>query len=79
MSVRDTIKSQIIGALKNATFPISTPEALLAAFPEGANTTCRADGIEVTAGQAGKLLTANDFPFNCAEHVAETIVGKAGL
>jgi len=51
----------------------------LAAFPEGAATTCRADGIEVTAGEAGKLLTADDFPFKSAEDVAETIVSRAGF
>lgn len=79
MSVRDTIKKQIIGALKGATFPISSPEALLAAFPDGANTKCKAEGIEVTAGEAGKLLKADDFPFNNAEDVAETIVNRANL
>jgi hypothetical protein len=79
MSVRETIKIQIIGALKEATFPISTPEDLLAAFPLGAETTCRAGDIEVTAGEAGKLLQAGDFPFNSAEQVAETIVKRAGL
>lgn len=79
MSVRETIKKQIIGALQGAAFPISSPEALLAAFPEGANTTCRAEGIEVTAGEAGKLLKADDFPFKSAEDVAETIVSRANL
>jgi hypothetical protein len=79
MSVRQIIKGQILSALKNATFPIDTPELLLNAFPEGANTTCKAGDLEVTAGQAGKLLTANDFPFKNAEDVAETIVSKAGL
>ncbi|GAW90960.1 MTH865 family protein [Calderihabitans maritimus] len=79
MSVRETIKSQIIQALQGATFPISSPEELLAAFPEGPDTTCRAGEIEVTAGEAGKLLTADDFPFNSAEEVAETIVSRAGF
>lgn len=79
MSIRETIKSQIIGALQGAAFPIATPESLLAAFPEGAKTTCRAGGLEVTAGEAGKLLTAADFPFTSAEEVAETIVSRAGL
>lgn len=79
MSVRDTIKKQIIGALKRAVFPISSPEALLAAFPDGADTKCKAEGIEVTAGEAGKLLKADDFPFNSAEDVAETIVNRANL
>ena len=79
MSVREIIKSQIIGALEGASFPIATPEALLASFPNGADTTCKADDLEVTAGEAGKLLTASDFPFASAEVVAETIVSRAGL
>ncbi|HBX24672.1 MAG TPA: hypothetical protein DEF34_13730 [Desulfotomaculum sp.] len=79
MSVRETIKKQIIGALQGANFPIATPEALLAAFPQGADTTCKAGDLEVTAGEAGKFLTPSDFPFNSAEELAETIVSRAGL
>lgn len=79
MSVRETIKKQIMGALKDASFPIETHEALLAAFPQGAATTCKAGNLEMTAGEAGKLLTADDFPFNSSEEVAETILSKAGL
>lgn len=79
MSIRETIKNQIIGALQGAGFPIATPQDLLDAFPEGANTTCRADGLEVTAGEAGKLLVPEDFPFKSAEDVAETIVTRAKL
>lgn len=79
MSVREIIKSQIIAGLAKATFPITTPESLLNAFPNGAATTCKAGDLEVTAGQAGKLLSAADFPFTNAEQVAETIVTKAGL
>ncbi|MBS4025082.1 MAG: hypothetical protein KGZ96_05335 [Clostridia bacterium] len=79
MTVRQTIKDQIIGALKGANFPIATPGDLLAAFPNGADTTCKAGDLEVTAGEAGKLLTGDDFPFNSAEEVAETIVSRANL
>ena len=79
MSIRETIKSQIIGALKGAEFPIVSPEKLIAAFPAGADTTCKAEGLEVTAGDAGKLLVASDFPFNSSEDVAETIVTRANL
>ncbi|SNQ59458.1 MTH865 family protein [Candidatus Methanoperedens nitratireducens] len=79
MSVRDEIHAQITGALKNAKFPINTPEKLLAAFPDGANTTCKAGDIEVTAGEAGKLLKASDFPFKSAKQVADVIVQRAGL
>lgn len=79
MSVKDEIRSQIIGALGGANFPISTPEALLAAFPNGADTTCKSGDVEMTAGEAGKLLTAEDFPFKSAEQVADTILGRAGM
>ncbi|AKB74506.1 hypothetical protein MSLAZ_1245 [Methanosarcina lacustris Z-7289] len=79
MTVRDDIHGQIVGGLKDAKFPIKTPEELLAAFPAGANTTCRSGDLAVTAGEAGKLLTAADFPFKDAKHVADTIVNRAGL
>lgn len=79
MSVCEIIKNQIIAGLANAKFPITTPQDLLNAFPNGADTTCKAGDIEVTAGQAGKLLSPDDFPFTSAQHVAETIVKKAGL
>ncbi len=79
MSVKDEIHAQIVGALKGAEFPINTPEALLAAFPDGANTTCQAGDVKVTAGEAGKLLKGSDFPFRSAKQVADVIVQRAGL
>ncbi|MFQ6054994.1 MAG: MTH865 family protein [Methanosarcinales archaeon] len=79
MSVKEEIRKQIIAGLEGANFPIKTPGELLAAFPNGADTTCKAGDVEVTAGEAGKLLTENDFPFTSAEQVADTIVNRAGL
>lgn len=79
MSVKDEIHAQIVGALKGAKFPIKTPEELLAAFPEGANTTCKAGDVKMTAGEAGKLLKGSDFPFRSAKQVADVIVQRAGL
>lgn len=79
MSVKDEIHAQIVGALKSAKFPIKTPEELLAAFPEGANTTCKAGDVKMTAGEAGKLLKGSDFPFRSAKQVADVIVQRAGL
>ena len=79
MSVRETIKGQIIGALSGAKFPIASPDALFAALPMGAATTCQAGDVKVTAGEAGQLLTPADFPIKSAEEVAETIVSRAGL
>lgn len=79
MTVRNELFKQITGALKGAKFPISTPEQLLGAFPDGAKTKCKADGVEMTAGEAGKLLKPGDFPFKSAGQVANTILERAGL
>lgn len=79
MSIKQEIRSQIVGALAGADFPISSPEALLAAMPQGADTKCKSGDVEVTAGEAGKLLKPDDFPFHSAEQAADTIVNRAGL
>ena len=79
MSVKKDIHAQITGALQGVKFPINTPEDLLNAFPEGANTTCKSGDVEVTAGEAGKLLKPDDFPFNSAKEVADTIVNRANF
>jgi hypothetical protein len=79
MSVKDEIHAQIVGALKGAKFPLKTPTELLAAFPDGANTTCQVGDIKMTAGEAGKLLKGSDFPFKRAKQVADVIVQRAGL
>lgn len=79
MTVRESIKNQIINHLKGAQFPINTPQALLGAFPNGADTVCKSGDLVVTAGEAGTLLNENHFPFKSAEDVGETIVELAGL
>lgn len=79
MSIKEEIHAQIEGALKNASFPINTPEELLAALPQGAATKCKAGDVELTAGDAGKVLKASDFPFKSAKQVADVIVERAGL
>jgi hypothetical protein len=79
MSIKEEIHAQIEGALKNAGFPINTPEELLAALPQGAATKCKAGDVELTAGDAGKVLKASDFPFKSAKQVADVIVERAGL
>ena len=78
-SVKDQLHAQITGALKGAKFPIKTPADLIAAFPMGADTTCQVGAVKMTAGEAGKLLTASDFPFKSADSVAETILSRAGM
>ena len=79
MSVRDEIYAQITGALAGASFPIDSPEKLLAAFPNGAETTCKSGDLTLKAGDAGKVLQASDFPFKSAADVANTICDRAGL
>lgn len=77
MDVTAELKSQITGALADAEFPIASPEALLAAFPNGADTTCEAGAVRLRAGDAGGVLTADDFPFTSAQQVADAIVDRA--
>ena len=77
MDVKSELKSQIVGALAGASFPIASPEALLAAFPQGADTTCEAGDVKLRAGDAGGVLTAGDFPFTGAQAVADAIVDRA--
>ncbi|KZX11076.1 MTH865 family protein [Methanobrevibacter curvatus] len=79
MSVKEEIYSQIVGALEGASFPIGNPEDLFAAFPDGADTTCKSGDVVLKASDAGKVLTGDDFPFKSAENVAQTIVDRAGL
>lgn len=79
VDVKKEIRAQIIGALKGAKFPLKTPAALLKAFPMGAETTCQAGDVKMTAGEAGKLLKSDDFPFKDAAHVADTILKRAGM
>jgi hypothetical protein len=79
VDVKKEIKAQIVGALKGTKFPLKTPVALLKAFPMGAETTCQAGNVKMTAGEAGKLLKPEDFPFKNAEQVADTILKRAGL
>jgi len=79
LSAREQIHAQITGALKGAKFPVRTPKDLIAAFPDGANTTCQVGDLKMTAGEAGKLLKAADFPFRSAKAVADIIVERAGL
>jgi len=79
LSVREQIHGQISGALKGAKFPVKTPKDLIAAFPNGADTTCQVGDLKMTAGEAGKLLKASDFPFKNAKAVADVIVDRAGL
>jgi hypothetical protein len=79
MNVKEEIRTQIVGALAGAKFPIKTPEELLAAFPMGAATTCKAGDVEMTAGEAGTLLTPDDFPFMSPGQVADTILSRAGM
>ncbi|AIS31347.1 MULTISPECIES: MTH865 family protein [Methanobacterium] len=79
MGVKEEIHAQIVGALAGASFPLATPEELLSAFPDGAETTCKSGDVELKAGDAGGVLTPDDFPFTSAKDVADVIVERAGL
>ncbi len=79
MGVKEEIHAQIVGALAGAKFPLATPEDLLATFPDGAETTCVSGDVKLKAGDAGQVLTADDFPFKSAKDVADVIVERAGL
>lgn len=79
MGVKEEIHAQIVGALAGASFPLATPEELLSAFPDGAETTCKSGDVELKAGDAGGVLTPDDFPFTSAQDVADVIVERAGL
>jgi hypothetical protein len=63
MNLKEEIRSQIIEPLAGAKFQINTPEGLLNAMPNCVDTTCKAGDVEITAGEAGKLLKPSDFPF----------------
>ena len=78
MTIKEEIRSQFIGALSEAKFPIYTLEELLNAMPAGVDACCKAV-VEVTAEEAGYLLEYEDFPFISAEQAADTIVERAGL
>jgi len=79
MSVREEVYEQILEILKDAKFPIDTFEELIAALPEGLDTTCKIGDVEVTAAEAKSLITDKDFPFKDAKQVAELMVERAGL
>jgi hypothetical protein len=79
MGVKEEIHAQIVGALAGAKFPLETPEELLGSFPDGAETTCKSGEVELKAGDGGKVLTGDDFPFKSAEEVADVVVKRAGL
>ncbi len=79
MTVKEEIRSQFIGALSGAKFPIYTPEELESAMSARAEPCCKAGDIAVTAEEAGYLLEYEDFPLSSAEEAADAIVERAGL
>ena len=79
MSVKEEIRSQFIGALLGAKFPIHAPEELQNAIQTGAETRYKADDVEMTAELAEYLLEYEDYPLSSAEQAADIIVERAGL
>ncbi len=78
-SVKEQIHAHISECLVRAKFPIKTAAEFIAAFPNGAATSCNVGNIKMTAGDAGKLLRDTDFPFRSANSVADVIVSRASL
>ncbi|HEY3361176.1 MAG TPA: MTH865 family protein [Methanosarcina sp.] len=79
MNVKEEVYEQILAILKYAKFPINTKDELIAALPEGLDTTCMIGDVEVTAREAENLITEKDFPFKDAKHVADLMIERAGL
>lgn len=79
MSVKEEVYEQIIAILKDAKFPINTMDELIAALPEGLDTTCIIGDVEVTAREAESLITEKDFPFKDSKRVADLLIERAGL
>ena len=78
-SMKEQIHAHISECLVRAKFPIKTAAEFIAAFPNGAATSCTVGNIKMTAGDAGKLLKDTDFPFKSANSVADVIVSRASL
>jgi hypothetical protein len=79
MSVKEEVYEQILAILKDAKFPINMMDELIAALPEGLDTTCIIGDVEVTAREAEGLITEKDFPLKDANQVADLMVERAGL
>jgi len=79
MTVKEEIRSQFIGALSGAKFPIYTPEELQNAIQAGTDTCYKADDVEMTAELAEYLFEHEDYPLSSAEQAADLIVERAGL
>ncbi|AKB53378.1 MULTISPECIES: MTH865 family protein [Methanosarcina] len=79
MGIKEEVYEQIIEILKDAKFPINTMDELIAALPEGLDTTGRIGGAEVTAREAEGLITEKDFPLKDAKYVADLLIERAGL
>ena len=61
-SVKEQIHAQITGALKGAKFPVATPKDLIAAFPNGADTTCQVGDLKMTARRGRKTPEGIGLP-----------------
>jgi len=79
MGVKEEVYEQILEILKDAKFPINTMDELIAALPEGLDTTGIIGGVEVTAREAEGLITEKDFPLKDAKYVADLLIERAGL
>jgi hypothetical protein len=79
MDVREEVYEQIIEILKDAKFPINSLKELIAALPEGLDTTCMIGDTEVMAAEAKSLINEKDYPFKDSKQIADLLVERAGL
>ena len=78
MSVKEDIRNQIIESLSGAKFPINSPEELLEALPNGADTTYKSGDISFKFYTLD-VFNQDDFPFNSVTEVSDTIIHRARL
>lgn len=64
---------QISCSLKDANFPITSEDELLAAFPCGADTKYMAGEKMLHIGETIKKIQKEQYPFNCSDDAVMTM------
>ena len=80
MKDKMTVKEQILSALQESVFPISSQDELLGAFPCGEDgTLCLAEDQLFVNPQEKKKLKPEHFPIATPEQAAELLLKIYGL
>ncbi|HZK24327.1 MAG TPA: MTH865 family protein [Oscillospiraceae bacterium] len=74
MSVRCELERQICDAIKDAPFPLMSPDALVSAFPLGIEHICRCGEAEVKVSEVKEKMKDEDFPLTTAEAAAQAML-----